>query len=177
MHRPFAFATLLILLTSCATVEYQPVTEKADETKRGIHFYLGSPYLLVVKGVDAKGNPTISTQVVSLPDRSERFRAFNKRGLGKTSLELTVENGGAFKTTSATTDSVDTFAGILGALGTAAGVYDLALPRLAASSLLIQALLERRSRWTEPDCSERPPPAQTKAEIEPVGGTPPPFAG
>ena len=69
-----AFTVVIIAtLTGCATVKYKKAFEESN--KKGVHYFLSRPYLLVTRSIGPQGNPTISTQLVSLPDRSERFRA------------------------------------------------------------------------------------------------------
>ena len=132
--RPWVALPCLMLLGSflcgCAGVRYDRLTpeevrdineDKSKKTRKnfGVPFYEAKPMVLVVNGVDAKGNPTRTVSLVSLPDYSKPFRAHTVRGLGKAELSLTVSNG-VLTTTTAKSEGTDTFAGILAAVGTAA---------------------------------------------------------
>ena len=76
--RPLSARAALAALAfaGCAQVVVQHVPD--GDTSGAVHFYEPRPYLWV--GVDAKGNPT--SQIVWLPDHSQRYSVHVRPGLG-----------------------------------------------------------------------------------------------
>ena len=71
------------------------------DTSGAVHFYEPRPYLWV--GVDAKGNP--ASQIVWLPDHTQRYAVRVRSGLGSADGSVNLANGWMLDSLGAKSDS------------------------------------------------------------------------
>jgi hypothetical protein len=152
----------LLFLAGCMSVRYDrmtPATAKAKGSENyGVPFYEGRPYLLVVNGFDAKGKPSRTVSVITLPDHSKPYRAYIDGWLGKAALTVNLSNG---VLTSTTASGEESFSGLLTAAAGAAVVpaniantnAQAALTRAQTKTTLaeLQGIVER-----DDDCLAKP---------------------
>ncbi len=97
----------VVLLTSCASVTATK-TSRDDFTISGIRYYLPRPYILVTSSttmVEKAATSVVRYEIIWLPDYSQQYAISVNSGLGKTTTNLTFENGWQFNKLDSTTDT------------------------------------------------------------------------
>lgn len=155
MKNRFFVLLIGLLAGGCASVQVKHVS--ADDTSEGVHFFEPAPYLLISKTIPPKKDnaqppPEFSSQIIYLPDPSQRYSVKIHSGWGAVDGSVKLINGWMLDSLGAKSDSKmpETITALTGVAKLAAAGADSkpeGLYRIRIDKTTGKVWLEKQEGW------------------------------